>query len=437
MNNNIDNSDLNEKKSGGEQGNKFGDFKNKAMDFIKKAVEFIKKYWIYFSAGAAVVVLAIVILVARSCGGNDKADLAEETLGSVIAVESDETESATAVGNELQVDMYPQINNLIKEYFSARLACDSEALSKIVSDMSAVSVEKLQRESEYIEDYQNIKCYTKLGLLENTYIVYVYFEYKFYNIDTTAPAMIRMYVCTNEAGNVYICNESVDGEVASYMEEINGGEDITALFAETDDKLKKAIESDENLMGFYTKLLEGGGTTETTEEETTEAPTEAETEPESTEAPTEAETEAETTAENVLLDTDDTAFVKQDASVYSQPEADEQYKAGRVGYGERYRRIGYNDQWSLIELSDGTAVYVSNENLVIDKNFIYVNETVYAKQTVRVREETSYDSAVVGTLFEGESVQRIGYNDEWSKVIFEGDIYYIGKGFLTTSKPED
>lgn len=429
----IDDLDLEEKNQEEEHGEKFNKFKKRSSDFIKKAVEFIKKYWIYFSAGAVIVVLAVIILVAKNCGGNENADFAEETLGSVIAVESAETEGATAAGNELQVDMYPAINNLMKEYFRARLACDTEALSKIVSDTSAISADKLQRESEYIEDYQNIKCYTKLGLLENTYIVYVYFEYKFYNIDTTAPAMIRMYVCTNESGDVYICNESVDGEVASYMEEINSGDDVVALFAEIDDKLTSAIESDDALMGFYTKLLEGGGTAAPEEEETTEAPTEAETEPETTEEPTVPETEAG----NVLYDTDDTAFVKQDTAVYSQPTADEQYKAGSVGYGERYRRIGYNEQWSMIELSDGTAVYVSNEKLVIDENFIYVNETVYAKQTVRVREETSYDAAVAGTLYEGESIQRIGYNDEWSKVIFNGEICYIGKGFLTTNKPED
>ena len=425
---NIDDLDLEEK----ERGRKDSGFKKKAADFIKKAIEFVKKYWIYFSIGAVVVILAVIILAAKNCGGKEGADFAEETLGSVIAVESEVTEEPSIAGNELQVDMYPVINNLMKEYFRARLACDAEGLSKIVSDTRAISADKLQRESEYIEDYQNIKCYTKLGILENTYIVYVYFEYKFYNINTTAPAMIRMYVCTNESGDVYICNESVDGEVASYMEEINGGEDVAALFAEIDSKLNSAIQSDADLMGFYTKLLEGGGTTEAAEE-TTQEPTEAETQP----APTEAQTAAETEAGNSLNDTNDTAFVKQDAAVYSQPNAEEQYKAGSVGYGERYRRTGYNDQWSLIELSDGTSVYVSNENLVIDEKFIYVNETVYAKQTVRIREDASYDAAVAGTLYEDESIQRIGYNDEWSKVIFNGEVCYIGKGFLTTNKPEN
>lgn len=398
-----------------------------------------KRIWAVIIAVLVIIALVVGVIIIESSG--DKQSDQNETVGEVIPVETEGvSETATEVSNELLVDAYPKINNLMETYFKAKLDCDLETLLKIVSNTEAVSEEKLQRESEYIEDYQNIKCYTKNGLLEDTYIVYVYFEYKFYNIDTNAPAMIRMYVCTNEAGDVYIYNEAVDGEIASYMEEINGGEDVVALFAETDDKLKTAIESDENLKGFYTKLVEGVGTeTEgSTEEATTvEVTTEAATEPQTEEVTTEAATEAPTAAANALQDTDDTAYVKEDTSVYSELEADDQYKVAAVASGERYRRTGYNDKWSRIEYSDGTFGYVSNDKLVIDENFIYVNETVYAKQTVRVRAEASYDAEVVGTLYEGESVKRLGYNDEWSKVVFDGEIYYIGKGFLTTTEPED
>lgn len=398
-----------------------------------------KKIWIAVIAVLVVIALIVGVIIITSSG--DKQSEESETVGEVIPVETEGTSaSETEAANELLVDAHLKINKLIETYFNAKLDCDLETLLKIVSNTEAVSEEKLQKESEYIEDYQNIKCYTKNGLLEDTYIVYVYFEYKFYNIDTNAPAMIRMYVCTNEAGDVYIYNEAVDGEIASYMEEVNGGEDVIALFTETDGKLTTAIESDENLMGFYTKLVEGvGSETEasTEEETTTEVTTEATTEAQTAEVTTEAPTESSTSAENELKNTDDTAYVKEDATVYSEPTADDQYKVATVASGERYRRTGYNDKWSRIEYSDGTFGYVSNDKLVIDEDFIYVNQTVYAKQTVRVRAEASYDAEVVGTLYEGESVKRLGYNDEWSKVVFEGEIYYIGKGFLTTTEPED
>lgn len=390
-----------------------------------------KKLWMAVITALVIIALIVVVIIIASQG--DRQSAQNETVGEVIPVEPEGTGASEPEEiNELLLDAYPEVNNLMKTYFNAKLNCDLETLLKIVSDTETISEEKLQKENEYIEDYQNIKCYTKNGILEGTYIVYVYFEYKFYNIDTTAPAMIRMYVCTNEAGDVYIYNEAVDGEIASYMEEINNSEDVVDLFAETDSRLKVAIESDENLMGFYTKLVEGvGADTESSAEETSAAEVTTET---ATEVQTEVATES---TSDQLKEVDDTAYVKENTGVYSEPAADDQHKVAAVSGGERYRRIGYNDQWSRIEYSDGAFGYVSNDKLVIDENFIYVNEKVYAKQTVRVRAEASYDAEVVGTLYEGEAVKRLGYNDEWSKVVFEGEIYYIGKGFLTAARPED
>lgn len=390
-----------------------------------------KKLWMAVITALVIIALIVVVIIIASQG--DRQSAQNETVGEVIPVEPEGTGASEPEEiNELLLDAYPEVNNLMKTYFNAKLNCDLETLLKIVSDTETISEEKLQKENEYIEDYQNIKCYTKNGILEGTYIVYVYFEYKFYNIDTTAPAMIRMYVCTNEAGDVYIYNETVDGEIASYMEEINNSEDVVDLFAETDSRLKVAIESDENLMGFYTKLVEGvGADTESSAEETSAAEVTTET---AAEVQTEVATES---TSDQLKEVDDTAYVKENTGVYSEPAADDQHKVAAVSGGERYRRTGYNDQWSRIEYSDGAFGYVSNDKLVIDENFIYVNEKVYAKQTVRVRAEASYDAEVVGTLYEGEAVKRLGYNDEWSKVVFEGEIYYIGKGFLTAARPED
>ncbi len=431
---------------------------NSKIDLIKKVLSKVadmskdgKNMWIVSGAALLIVVLIVGGIIIKPSENNRSHN--SETVGEVISVETEATgESSAESNNELLVDAFSKINRLMETYFKAKLDCDTETLQKIVYNTENITEEKLLKENEYIEDYQNIKCYTKNGILDNTYIVYVYFEYKFYNIDTNAPAMIRMYVCTNEAGDVYIYNEAVDGEIASYMEEVNNSDDVVALFEETDNLLKTAIESDENLMGFYTKLIEGVGseTEASTEAETTEASTEEVTTEEVTteeatteEVTTEATTEAETTeaatedSSDRMKNTDDTAYVKTDAKVYSEPVADSELKVASVSMGERYRRIAYNDKWSKIEYEEDVFGFVSNENLIIDEDFIYVNETVYAKQTVRVRAEASYDAEVVGTLYEGESLKRLGYNEEWSKVVFEGDIYFIGKGFLTTNKPED
>lgn len=69
--------------------------------------------------------------------------------------------------------------------------------------------------------------------------------------------------------------------------------------------------------------------------------------------------------------------------------------------------------------------------------FVSVNETVYVYGTsiLNVRKEPSKDSEKVGEMKEGEQVTRIGYNDNWSKISYYGDICYASSDYLTTSAP--
>lgn len=71
-------------------------------------------------------------------------------------------------------------------------------------------------------------------------------------------------------------------------------------------------------------------------------------------------------------------------------------------------------------------------------NFTSVNETVYATGSLNVRASWSTNSAVVGSLSEGQSVTRTGKGDNgWSRVTFNGSTAYIYSANLTTEKPEE
>lgn len=65
-----------------------------------------------------------------------------------------------------------------------------------------------------------------------------------------------------------------------------------------------------------------------------------------------------------------------------------------------------------------------------------VNETVWATSNVRIREESSTSSDEIAMLNAGEPILRVGYNEEWSKVKYEGRELYIASAYLTTEKPE-
>ena len=60
--------------------------------------------------------------------------------------------------------------------------------------------------SQFYEEYQNIKCYTKHGLSKDSFIVSACFDIKFTNQEVTAPSMVLFYVQTDENGKLYINN---------------------------------------------------------------------------------------------------------------------------------------------------------------------------------------------------------------------------------------
>ena len=107
---------------------------------------------------------------------------------------------------EFKVDAYPEVNELIKDYFDAYVVADFEKLESVVSSMSDMEKSYITAMSQFYEQYQNIKCYTKQGLSKDSYIVSACFDIKFVNQDVTAPSMVLFYVQTDEEGTLYINN---------------------------------------------------------------------------------------------------------------------------------------------------------------------------------------------------------------------------------------
>ena len=150
---------------------------------------------------------------------------------------------------------YPEIDSLFEAYYTAKNNRDIETLKSILSDPSKVeSEEQLQTKTEYIEDYRNIKTYTKKAEKEGTYIVYVYHEIKFTSINTPAPGLAKFYVVTGEDNKLKIYSGDMDGNLKTYFDERNNDEDVVALIEMTDEKSSKAVEKDEDLKNFWESI---------------------------------------------------------------------------------------------------------------------------------------------------------------------------------------
>lgn len=157
---------------------------------------------------------------------------------------------------ELEENRYPEVNELVKEYLDARVRCDMEALSNLVSDISHIEEDNLRKRSEYIEGYQNISCYTMKSSQEGGYLVFVYSEVKFLNIDTPAPGLLSLYVTETADGSYVVYLGELDKELQDFTDNAMQYDKVQNLLNTVDQKLKQAIASDTGLKEFYQKLEE-------------------------------------------------------------------------------------------------------------------------------------------------------------------------------------
>ena len=194
---------------------------------------------------------------------------AGQSLAEDGSVEPDNNQYITDFSQyELQKDAVPQVNQLISDYFQAKVDQDAARLytlfGKTEDDRLAERQGELENEAVWVEDYQDITCYTKPGLTQDSYVVYVTYEVKFRRVDTPAPGLMWCYVVKQEDGQ-YIIRENVVGEEADYVAAQNQTEDVLLLSKQVNEQLRQAIESDSLLAGRYNELRNGAVVTESTE----------------------------------------------------------------------------------------------------------------------------------------------------------------------------
>lgn len=165
-----------------------------------------------------------------------------------------------------QEGTYPEIDNLLKDYYTAKIKRDVDALNALLTDPSnGYTKEDLNSKMEYISEYRNIKTYVKKGFKEGTYIVFVYSDIKFTSIDTAAPGLAIFYVVTGSDNKPKVFSGKMDDETYAYYKERYNDEDVVALIEMTNKKSEKAIENDEYLNYFWNSIKEYDDKSEKTE----------------------------------------------------------------------------------------------------------------------------------------------------------------------------
>ena len=385
-----------------------------------EVLRFIREHIRYFAAGALVVVLVIVLAMCAKPKGSD----------SDVVVNA--TESTQATEEAYQVDANENINALITQYYTAYAAGDVTTLSSIATPISANEQSYIGLFSQYVDEYQNIKCYTKTGLDENSYLVSVSMEIKFTGVDTTAPGLDFFYVRTNDDGSLYIDNlysqynlanqeNALDTSIQNLIGQFESESDVMALQSEVQTRYDEALAADENLTNmiqttipaaikdWVSQMAAQAATEQTEAAEATEQP--------ETEQPQETEQQEEIIQQTDTLATKDRVNVRAAADVESE-------KLGTLDQGTVVTRTAIAGDWSVIDYN-GTAGYVKNEFLTYDlpdttadsnsdssaddsdsTNVASIAEgtVIMLQNTTNIRSGMSEDSSKVGTAYAGEKV---------------------------------
>lgn len=403
-----------------------------------------KKVYIALAALVVVVVLVIALAVNAVSGTKDASKAQKQEKVTTEADESTET-SENAVDevqeedDSLKVDAYEEINDLITRYFTGLASGDMELVAGTVDVLTEEEKLTIDKKKDYIESYDQITCYTKKGLEEDSYVVFAAYEMKIYNIDTPAPGIMALYVCTADDGSMYIFNGDASDELTDYVLQLAVDEEVAAVISDVDTRYQQLVAENEDLGKFADTMLQS-------QEEVADIEPDA---PSSEEGVTELETPVETLVT-------ETVRIRSERSTES-----EILDTIAAGTGVKVY-ANYEDGWSKIDYN-GTAGYCkteflqdtagvstpseeaqptetetqdpepeeSEESVSENTEVTAVNKKMQFKDTVTVRADRSADSERLTTGYAMEFPTVIeSYSDGWSKIEYNGVTGYCKTEFL-------
>lgn len=191
---------------------------------------------------------------------------------------AESTGESTAEGMDpdvLQVDAVPEINQLMKQYYEARVACDVEKLNglygKVETDVAKLQADKAQLllYARHVSGADEIVCYTAELADQDIWFVLMTAKFHFRSTETIVPVASDFFVRKDAEGTfTLVAPEEITEEMKSFRQDVIRMDQAILLTRDTNTKMKDAIKSDPVLIGIYGTLNSGSPVWETGEPET-------------------------------------------------------------------------------------------------------------------------------------------------------------------------
>lgn len=397
--------------------------------------DFLSEHYQYFAVGVLFVILIVVLVIFNFTrdGGSSKAKADDETENSAEASDTLEGSDEIPVPDvALEQNMHEDVNEFFTEYYTAMADGDIDKVASMWSNLDDENRIRFETKASFTESYNNMSCYTKPGPVDDSYIVFVYYEIKFNNIDTTAPGLSTFYVCTNGDGELYIQDmSSIPENQKEYITAIANQDDVQELLEEVDTLYTNNIGSDPTLDAFMKSL----------QIRTDDAVAQAKSnsgDSDGSDGEGEGGNASSDGVGEVRVTTTDTVNVRASADQGSE-------KLGTAAKGDTYVRISEEGEWSKIKYKDGEA-YIKSEFLTTANtdggeeggNTGAAGDngggggTITITDTgVNVRAGAGTNTDAIGKAENGKQYELLGEENGWYKINYNGSTGYVRNDFAS------
>ena len=390
---------------------------------FQKAWNVIKGHYFVSSCIIFVVICGIIALVAVLALKQDAGESGEGE--EVVAVQDRDRDLS------LKTNAYDFINSAMTDYYTALANNDQDKIKEYIEYISDNELFNIAVKSNYIESYENITCYTQDGFAPNSYYVYVSYDIKMVNYETTLPGLVGLYYAPNGAGKYYIYRrDDMDQELVSDFYDAYSVQEVKDLFTQVTDDYNVAIASDPALaefMGGFETLVKDEMAKLIAIEEAGEA-AEGNTEVVTTDGDGNETTEPVNAGPEIVK-----ATTKVNVRASDSENAE---KIGSVIEGAELTRLETKvNGWSKI-IYNGQEGYIKSDYLVPvggddtqatdpDKTYVTVSENV------NVRKEASMDAERVVLAQAGDKFELVEkLSNGWTKVKYNGQDAFIKSEYV-------
>ena len=205
----------------------------------------------YILVGLAIVLVGIVIVFAvKLTGGSGKKTSDSET-GSQTIETGTETQAQTETEEALTENDLTVLET-VQKYYTAMGNKDLDTLSGMTESLSDSDKQKI--ESSIIQSYNNIAVYSKKGPVDNSYVVFAYYEAKVGDVEELVPSVVCLYLKPDENGGLCVADWKSDQDTNDYIEKVIQNSDVQALIKDVNDKYQEIVSCNDELQKIVQEM---------------------------------------------------------------------------------------------------------------------------------------------------------------------------------------